>query len=87
MDNKIQRDQKSPTATSEESGAKAGGWEQKLGIAHTPCTHHYQRGWQTTSGTPEHTPTLTPFKEPAQLPLGKQASKGPCGLFLLPMLQ
>ena len=59
MDNKIQRDQKSPTATSEEPEAKAGGWEQKLGVVHAPCTHHYQR-----DGRPPKVPLNTPLPSP-----------------------
>ena len=29
------------TATFEEPGAKAGGWEQKQSIVHAPYTHHH----------------------------------------------
>ena len=50
---KIQQDQKqnqkqTPTAISEEPGAKTGCREQKQGTAHAPCTQHHQRGGQNT---------------------------------------
>ena len=48
MGNKIQKDQKNPTAASEELEAKTGCQEQKQGTAHAPCTQHHQRGGQTT---------------------------------------
>ena len=43
---KIQRDQKNPTATFEALGAKIGYWEQKQGTEHMP--QHHLRGGQTT---------------------------------------
>ena len=43
---KIQKDQKIPTATSEEPGAKTGCQEQKQGTEHAPCNQHYLRGGQ-----------------------------------------
>ena len=57
-------------ATSEEPGAKTGGWEQKQGTAPVPCTHHLLR--HPSSLTPEHILTLTPYKEPVQPALGSK---------------
>ena len=48
MDNKRQKDQKNPTATSEEPGEKARCWDQKLGALHVPWTQYHQRGGKTT---------------------------------------
>ena len=42
------KETKNPATTFEEPGAKAGGWEQKQGTAHAPCTQHHLRGGQTT---------------------------------------
>ena len=39
---------KNATATSEESGTKAGGQEQKQGTSQAPSTQYHQRGRQTT---------------------------------------
>ena len=39
---------KTPSTTSEESGAKIGGWEQKQSNANVPCTQHHERCGQTT---------------------------------------
>ena len=44
---KIQKDQKIPTTTSEELGAKTGCWEQKHHIEHAPCTQNHQRVGKT----------------------------------------
>ena len=49
---KIRKDQKSPTATIEELGAKTTCLEKKQGTAHAPCTQHHQRGGQNTSAIP-----------------------------------
>ena len=82
MDNKIQKDQKLPTATSEELGAKQG-------IALAPSTQEHQSAGQTAKPphqtSPGPAPTLPPYKEPACPPRG--GSKGTCYLFLLPLLQ
>ena len=52
-DNKIHKDQKTPTATSEELGAKTGCRKQKQHIVHSSCTQHYLRdGQPTTQVTP-----------------------------------
>lgn len=49
VDKKIQGGPpKNPTATSEESGTKAGSREQKQGTAYAPWTQHHLRGGQTT---------------------------------------
>ena len=47
LDNKIQKEQKNPTATSEEPAVKKG-WEQKQGAEHAPCAQHRQSGGQNT---------------------------------------
>ena len=69
---KIQKDQKIPTTTSEEPGAKTRCWEQKQSTAHALCTQH-PKWWAEhlsypSDLTPGHTPTLTPWKEPAYPP-------------------
>ena len=51
LDNKIQKDQKSSTATSEDLGAKTVCHEQKPGPAHAPCTQHHHRDGQTPEDT------------------------------------
>ena len=67
MDKKIQKDpKKTPTATSEEPGAKAGYYACAL------CTTP-PKGWEKhlshpSGPTPEHTPTLTPYEEQARTP-------------------
>ena len=49
VDKKIQEGPpKNPTATSEESGTKAGYREQNQGTAYAPWTQHHLRGRQTT---------------------------------------
>ena len=65
MDNKTQKDQKNPTATSEEPGAKAG-------YCTCPLLTAQLKGWVNhlsyPSGlTPGPTLTLTPYEEPACL--------------------
>ena len=45
-DNKIHKDQKTPTTTSEELGAETGCREQKQHIVHTSCTQHYLKDGQ-----------------------------------------
>ena len=78
---------KSPTATSEEPGAKAGGQEQKQGTVHAPCTQHHQRGGQSTKATPPAQPLDPPLPSPhgrnqlIRPPFGKQVGKGTCCLF------
>ena len=87
MGNKIQKDQKNPTAASEELEAKTGCQEQKQGTAQAPCTQHRKgvgRTLKPPSGlTPGHTPTLTPYKESTRAhPSPHQGvSKGACYLF------
>ena len=86
---KYRKDQnKTPTATSAEPGAKAGGREPKQGTAHAPLTHHHLRGGQTTSATPparplDTPPTLTPYEEPAR-PASGASEQGNLFLFSLP---
>ena len=67
------RKPKSPTATSEELGTKA-----------RYCTHFLQtpppKGWadhlsHPSSLSPGHTPTVTPYKEPAWLPSSSERAK------------
>ena len=75
------RPKKSPTATSEELGAKAGGPEEKQGTAHAPCTQ-YQKGWANplsypSSPTPGHSPTVTLYKEPARSPFRSKQAREP----------
>lgn len=70
---KIQRDQNSPTSTFQEPGAKTGCWEQKQGTVHGPWNQYHQTRWtnrisHTSSLTPGHSPTLTPYKEQASTP-------------------
>ena len=48
LDNEIQKDQKNPTATSEEPEANNRVLGEKQGTAHAPCTQHHQRGEQST---------------------------------------
>ena len=83
---KIQKRPKHPTATSKELGAKIVCQEQKQGTAHAPCTQHHKEVGKTLKPlsclTPGHTPTLTPYKEPAHPVSG--VSQGTCYLFLLP---
>ena len=73
---KIQRDQKNPTATFEKAGAKTGCLEQKQGTACTwPLHTTSPKGWakllsQPSGPTPGHTPTLTPYKKQACPPQG-----------------
>ena len=45
---KTQKDQKIPTTTSEELGAKTGCLEQKQHVEHAPCTQNHQGGGQNT---------------------------------------
>ena len=61
MDNKMRKDPKRPTATSEDLGAKTVPGA-KAGSAHAPCTQHHRRAGQTTQApppdpTPGHTST------------------------------
>lgn len=42
----IRKDQKNPTATFKEPGAKTGYYEQKQGTEHVRCTQYHQRGGQ-----------------------------------------
>ena len=81
LDNKIQEDQKNPTATSEELGAKAG-VGRKAGYC--TCLLHKTppKGWEKhlslpSGPTPGHTPTLT---------LGEQARET-VTFFHSPLLQ
>ena len=72
----IQKD-RSPTATSEEPGAKTGCWEQKQGTVHILCTTPPE-GWANNlthpSGlTPGHTPTLPHLRDQLNTPLWEQA--------------
>ena len=89
-DKKIQKDQK-PNCHFWRAGSKNRGSEAKAG--HCPCPLHTTppKGWadhlsHTSNPTPGHTPTLTPYKEPA-----RPASGGDQGnlLFVLapPLLQ
>ena len=58
-----------------------------------PPALNTRKGWakhlsRPSSPTPGHTPTLTPYKEPARLPYTPQGvSKGMCCLFSLSLLQ
>ena len=93
MDNKIQKDQKNPTATSEELGAKTGCQGQNQGTAHAPCTQHHQR---VVGKPPKSSLWPDPWTHPYCHPIRKQlapphlppwgASKGNCYLFLRPPL-
>ena len=84
-DTKRPKKKQTPTATSEEPGAKTGCREQTLcmSLHSTP-----PKGWakhlsHPSSLTPGHTPTPTPYKEQAPPPLPRGANKGNCYLFLL----
>ena len=86
MDNEIQRDQKNPTASSEEPGAKAGRQEQKKGTVHSPSTQHHLRGGQTTVwAQPLDTPLPSPHIRNQLGPrsASERESKGTCYLFSL----
>ena len=65
MDNKIQRDQKNPAATSEEQGAKAG---HCMPPEHTTTKAVGKPPKPTVHWTPGHTSTFTKYKEPDCLP-------------------
>ena len=68
---------KNPTATSEEPGAKAGGWEQKQGTSHAPCTHHHLKvGKQSKSALQLDPWTLdTPGDPYPHRPLGSEQTR------------
>ena len=73
MDNKIQDDQKKPTATSEEPGAK-------VGYCTCPLYSTSPKGWTDHLTPPSdpthgHIPNLTPCNEPAPRCLGEQVRK------------
>ena len=80
---KIQKDQKKPTATSEEP-------EQKQGTAHAPLHTAPPKGWaehlsHPSGPIPGHTPTLTPYEESARPPFREQARESvacSCSLWL-----
>ena len=55
---------KNPTATSEEAGAKTRCWEQKQGTAHAPCTHHCQRSRRPPKLLPPTQPLDTQLPSP-----------------------
>ena len=90
LNQKIQKDQKSPTAAFEEPGAKTGCWQKKPGTAHAPLQSISPEWW---AKLPE--PLLEPNPWTHSCPLAKeegtslsppreQASKGACCLFRLP---
>ena len=87
VDNKIQKDQNIPAATSEEAEAQTRCWEQNQGTAHAPGTRHCQRSGRPPKLplrlNPGHTTSLTPYKHPAH-PSSWEVSKVICCLFLLP---
>ena len=85
-DNKIQKDQKTQLLLLKSQEQKqCVGRESR--VLHMPPAHNTTKGVgrppkPTLQPNPRHTPTLTPYKEPARPPGG--ASKGTCYLFLLP---
>ena len=83
---------KNPTATSEEPGAKAGGRETAQGTAHYPLHSTPPKGRadhlsHASSPTPGHTPTLTPYKEPALPASGSEQAGEPVTGSRSPLLQ
>ena len=85
---KIQRDQKSPTATSEEPGAKTGCQEQKQGPECAPALNTTRRVGKMPKPAPQLGPWTRPYPHliwgTSFPPFRQQASKGTCYLFLLP---
>ena len=80
-DNKIWKDQKTPTAASEELGARTG---YCACLLHTTQSKRWASHPSHPSGsTPGHTSTLTPCKEQG-CPLPWGVGKGAWGLFSLP---
>ena len=65
---KVTKRLKTPTATSEELGAKTWCWQKKAGYCASPCTQHHKGVGKPPQPplwpTPRHTPTLTAYKEP-----------------------
>ena len=89
---KIQRDQKNPTATFEGPGAKTGCWEQKQGTVQGPLHTAPPKGWakhlsHPSSQTPGQTPSLTPYKEQACCPLRSRQARELVVCSRCPLLQ
>ena len=78
-------DKKNSTATFEESGAKTGCKSRVLSM---PPANHLSH---PSGPAPEHTPTLTPYKEQVHLPSGSEQARESivcsCSLLLLQRLQ